>query len=103
MPLVQISLAAGRPPGQIRDLISEVHDAVVRATGTDPARVRVLVQEIPPAHWAAGGVTLAERDASRPAGTAGAGTAGTGTAGTGTAGTEAPDTAHTAHTPGTEE
>ncbi|GAA1790463.1 MULTISPECIES: tautomerase family protein [Actinomadura] len=62
MPLVQISLAAGRPPDQIRRLIAEVHDAVVRATGTDPARVRVLVQELPPTHWAAGGVTLAERD-----------------------------------------
>jgi 4-oxalocrotonate tautomerase len=62
MPLVQISLAAGRPPDQIRRLIAEVHDAVVRATGTDPARVRVLVQEIPPTHWAAGGVTRAERD-----------------------------------------
>lgn len=62
MPLVQVSLAAGRPPDQIRELITEVHDAVVRATGTDPARVRVLVQELPPTHWAAGGVTLAERD-----------------------------------------
>jgi 4-oxalocrotonate tautomerase len=62
MPLVQISLAAGRPPDQIRALIAEVHDAVVRTTGTDPARVRVLVQELPPTHWAAGGVTLAERD-----------------------------------------
>jgi 4-oxalocrotonate tautomerase len=62
MPLVQISLAAGRPPDQIRELISEVHGAVVRATGTDPARVRVLVQELPLTHWAAGDVTLAERD-----------------------------------------
>ncbi|WUI04199.1 tautomerase family protein [Spirillospora sp. NBC_00431] len=62
MPLVQVTLAAGRSPEQIRDLISEVHDAVVRSTGTDPARVRVLVHELPPTHWAAGGVTLAERD-----------------------------------------
>ncbi|TDC47383.1 4-oxalocrotonate tautomerase [Actinomadura sp. KC345] len=77
MPLVQISLAAGRPPGQIRDLIAEVHDAVVRATGTDPGRVRVIVQEIPTTHWAAGGVTLAERDAPAPAATEASTTANT--------------------------
>ncbi|SFO37496.1 MULTISPECIES: tautomerase family protein [Actinomadura] len=64
MPLVHISLAEGRPPDQVRALIGEVHDAVVRATGTDPARVRVLVHELPSTHWAAGGVTLAEREAA---------------------------------------
>ncbi|MEU8344411.1 tautomerase family protein [Spirillospora sp. NPDC048832] len=86
MPLVQISLASGRPPDQIRRLISEVHDAVVRATRTDPARVRVLVQELPPTHWAAGGVTLAERDGPGPSrhGTAGHGPPAPGTPGPGT-------------------
>ncbi|MFI0481448.1 4-oxalocrotonate tautomerase family protein [Actinomadura sp. 9N215] len=70
MPLVQVTLAAGRSPDQIRELISEVHDAVVRSTGTDPARVRVLVHELPPTHWAAGGITLAERDVPSTADTA---------------------------------
>ncbi|MGH3239905.1 MAG: tautomerase family protein [Spirillospora sp.] len=69
MPLVQVTLAAGRPPEQIRELIRELHDAVVRSTGTDPARVRVLVQELPPTHWAAGGITLAERDTPEPTAT----------------------------------
>ncbi len=86
MPLVQISLAAGRPPDQIRRLIAEVHDAVVRATSTDPARVRVLVQELPQTHWAAGGVTLAERDG--PGAPSGTGARPTGTA----PGTPAPGT-----------
>ncbi|TMR41012.1 tautomerase family protein [Actinomadura geliboluensis] len=66
MPLVQISLAAGRPPDQIRRLISEVHDAVVRATSTDPARVRVLVQELPQTHWAAGGWSYSGWDRVSP-------------------------------------
>ena len=95
MPLVQISLAAGRAPGQIRDLIAEVHDAVVRATGTDPGRVRVIVQEIPPAHWAAGGVTLAERDASAAAATEAPTTADTAAPNTGAPNTGAPGMGHT--------
>jgi 4-oxalocrotonate tautomerase len=63
MPLVEVSLAEGRTPAQIRSLIHEVHQAVVRAITAPPATVRVIVREVPPAHWAAGDVTLAEREA----------------------------------------
>jgi 4-oxalocrotonate tautomerase len=61
VPLVEITLAAGRSPTQLRALIHEVHEAVVHALGSDPASVRVLVRELPAEHWAAGDVTLAER------------------------------------------
>jgi 4-oxalocrotonate tautomerase len=61
MPLVEVSLAEGRTPAQIRSLIHEVHQAVVRAIAAPPATVRVIVREVPPTHWAAGDVTLAER------------------------------------------
>lgn len=61
MPLVEITMVAGRSPEQIRSLIHEVHEAVVRSTESDPSGVRVLVRELPPTHWAAGDMTIAER------------------------------------------
>lgn len=61
MPLVQVSLIAGRSPQQLRTLIHELHEAVVRSLDVSPERVRIIVQEVPPTHWAAGGETIAER------------------------------------------
>jgi 4-oxalocrotonate tautomerase len=68
MPLVEISLIEGRPPEQIRLVIRELHEAVVRALGSNPDSVRVIAREIPATHWSAGGVTIAERDGPRSAG-----------------------------------
>jgi 4-oxalocrotonate tautomerase len=67
MPLVQVSLAAGRSPEQLRRLIHELHGAVVRSVDADPERVRVILNEVPPTHWATGDRTLAERAAARRA------------------------------------
>ncbi|MEU3526761.1 4-oxalocrotonate tautomerase family protein [Streptomyces sp. NPDC038707] len=61
MPLIDISLAAGRDAQQVRALISEVHRAVRDSLGVPDERIRVLVREVPPTHWAAGDVTLQER------------------------------------------
>jgi 4-oxalocrotonate tautomerase len=61
MPLVEVSLIEGRTPEQIRSLIHELHGAVVRALAAPPENVRVIVREVPAAHWAAGDITLAER------------------------------------------
>ncbi len=65
MPLVEVTLATGRSPEQIRALLSEVHAAVVRSIGAPDANVRVVVREVPPTHWSAGGVTIAERAAAQ--------------------------------------
>lgn len=63
MPLVEISLAEGRTPEQIRALLAEVHQAVHRSIGAPEPSIRVVVREVPPEHWSAGGETLAERAA----------------------------------------
>jgi 4-oxalocrotonate tautomerase len=63
MPLVEVTLAAGRTPTQIRHLIREVHEAVLRTVNTRPEHIRVIVREVPRAHWATGDVTLSELDA----------------------------------------
>ena len=61
MPLVEVSLVEGRTQEQIRSLIHELHEAVIRALAAPPANVRILVRELPAAHWAAGDITIAER------------------------------------------
>ena len=66
MPQIDVTISAGRTPAQIRALIHEVHDAVVRTVNAQPEHVRVVVREIPRAHWATGDVTLAEWDAGTP-------------------------------------
>ena len=61
MPIVQISVAKGRSPEQLRALLGEVHDAVVRSLDAPPQSVRVLVTEVPTELWLSGGQTLAEK------------------------------------------
>lgn len=64
MPQVTITLAEGRTPAQIRDVIHEVHAAVLRTVRTRPEYIRVVVHEVPRTHWATGDVTLTEMDAA---------------------------------------
>ena len=64
MPLVEVSLAQGRSPEQIRAMLAEVHASVERSLGVPGASIRVIVREIPPEHWLSGGQTLAEKAAS---------------------------------------
>lgn len=66
MPFIDVTLSAGRTPEQIRALIQEVHEAVVRTAAARPEHVRVVVREVPRTHWATGNVTLAEMDAAAP-------------------------------------
>lgn len=61
MPLVQVTLAEGRTPEQLRTLQSAVARAVVDAIGAPLESVRVVLYEVPRTHWAAGDVTLQER------------------------------------------
>ncbi|MDT0183968.1 tautomerase family protein [Microbacterium sp. ARD31] len=65
MPLVQISIAEGRSDAEIRSLMAEVHEAVVRAIDAPPASVRVLINQVPTTQWLSGGETLAEKAAAR--------------------------------------
>jgi 4-oxalocrotonate tautomerase len=61
MPFVDVSLVHGRTPAQLRALVSALTDAVVSAIDAPRDSVRVVLREVPPTHWAAGDVTIAER------------------------------------------
>jgi 4-oxalocrotonate tautomerase len=65
VPQIDVTISAGRTPEQIRAMIHEVHEAVVRTVDARPEHVRVVVREVPRAHWATGDVTLTEMDAAR--------------------------------------
>lgn len=62
MPLVEVTLVQGRSPQQLRTLISELTDAVETALEASRATIRVVLREVPDTHWAAGDVTIAERN-----------------------------------------
>ena len=64
MPLVEVSIVEGRPPERIRAMIDRVTDAVEMSLEAPRSSIRVIVREIPPTHWAAGGQTIAERTAA---------------------------------------
>jgi 4-oxalocrotonate tautomerase len=61
MPLIEVTMVEGRTPEQVRALISGLTRAASEAVGAPMANVRVVVREVPPTHWAAGDVTIAER------------------------------------------
>lgn len=66
MPLIEVTVTAGRPPERVRQMITEVTNAVHTSLDVAVEKVRVVVREVPTTHWAAGGVTIAERDGAPP-------------------------------------
>jgi 4-oxalocrotonate tautomerase len=65
VPLVEVTIAEGRSASQIRAMMHEVHTAVLRTVDTRPQHIRVIVREVPRAHWATGDLTLCEMDQAR--------------------------------------
>ncbi|MEV6237374.1 tautomerase family protein [Lentzea sp. NPDC051838] len=62
MPIVRIEVAQGRDAETLRKGLLAVHEAVRDSFGVRDEQVRVLLTEVPPQHWSAGGTTLAERE-----------------------------------------
>jgi 4-oxalocrotonate tautomerase len=61
MPLIEVTLAEGRSPEQLRALQSKLTEAAQEAVEAPKESIRVVLREVPPTHWAAGDVTIAER------------------------------------------
>lgn len=56
MPVIQVTLIEGRTTDAKAALIGALTDAAVAALSAPRESVRVLIQEIPAAHWGVGGV-----------------------------------------------
>lgn len=63
MPLIEVTLTEGRSYERLRNLISELTAAAEHTLDVPKANVRVVIRELPKTHWAAGDVTIAEREA----------------------------------------
>jgi 4-oxalocrotonate tautomerase len=57
MPIVEITLIEGRPADKKRKLIGKVTDAIVEAIEAPRESVRVILREIPAAHFGVAGKT----------------------------------------------
>jgi 4-oxalocrotonate tautomerase len=57
MPIVEITLIEGRPADKKRKLIGRVTDAIVEAIDAPRESVRVILREIPAAHFGVAGRT----------------------------------------------
>lgn len=64
MPFIDVTLVEGRSPEQLRALITALTEAAVSSVDAPRESIRVVVREVPPTHWAAGDVTIAERRAT---------------------------------------
>lgn len=60
MPLIDVSLAEGRSPEQLRTLISALHKAVEESIGALPRNTTVILREVPAELWSRGDRTIAE-------------------------------------------
>lgn len=60
MPIINVALLQGRSTEAKAALIRRLTDATVETLGVPRDAVRVLLNEVPPEHWGAAGVTKAE-------------------------------------------
>jgi 4-oxalocrotonate tautomerase len=56
MPIIEVTLLAGRTQETKQKLISALTDATIDAVGAEPESVRVMIWEIPPENFAVNGV-----------------------------------------------
>lgn len=61
MPHIDVSIARGRTPEQLRGLIAALHTAVEESIGASPDSITVLIREIEREHWSRANTTIAER------------------------------------------
>ncbi len=58
MPIAHIHMIEGRDAEKKERLIAEVTDAICRSLDVKPESVRVLIQEVPKAHFGIGGASV---------------------------------------------
>lgn len=63
MPIISANILSGRSVAQKQMLIRELTDGAVRSLGVEAHQVRVIINEVDPAHWGVGGVSKADAGA----------------------------------------
>ena len=62
MPIVQISMVAGRTPEKKEQLIKKVTDAIVEALEIPADRVHIILNDIPKENIGDGGIPLSKKN-----------------------------------------
>lgn len=60
MPIVEVTLVAGRTEAQLRTLVQSVTAAVESSLAARRESVRVVLREVPATHFAVGGAPLSD-------------------------------------------
>lgn len=61
MPFIDVTLIEGRSPEKLRAFIEALTAAAETTLDAPRESIRVVLREVAPTHWAAGGETIAER------------------------------------------
>ncbi|HIE1964342.1 2-hydroxymuconate tautomerase [Staphylococcus aureus] len=61
MPIVNVKLLEGRSDEQLKNLVSEVTDAVEKTTGANRQAIRVVIEEMKPNHYGVAGVRKSDQ------------------------------------------
>lgn len=61
MPIINVTMVAGRSADAKAGLARELTEAAGRAIGAPPASVRVIIREVPADNFAVAGVPLSQR------------------------------------------
>ncbi len=67
MPIIDVTLLEGRTPADKNRLITELTDGAERALNAPRDSIRVIIREVPAAHFAVAGVTKAQSAAAAKA------------------------------------
>lgn len=67
MPLININHAATCDDSVKAAIMRDVTTAYASATGCDPSKVWVIIEEVDRSNWATGGISLAARDVAAKA------------------------------------
>ena len=62
MPIIEVNLLEGRPPEAKERLIHAMTEAVIQSIGVPRESVRIILREMPPAHFAVGGQSVVAKD-----------------------------------------
>lgn len=61
MPFIQVTIAEGREPEKVEQLISEITTTVSEVLEAPRENVRVLITEVPKTHWGIAGQSISKR------------------------------------------
>jgi len=65
LPLIDISIAKGRTPAQLRALIDQVHIAAENTVDAAPENITVIIREVDTHLWSRTNTTIDERKSSQ--------------------------------------